>query len=312
MKNPKNFLTLFSHFLAMVFAISTFSPSQELINVTSPTPPAGYQVLLRFDESLPLNPLGVYINAIELMYKLAQEEWNDYIHEDLYMSVTTYNIWIIAASTPQHELQISLLVIGLQDSIIAMARLSGFFRLTVNLSLNGLVIGHLDFGRIETPPYNVTSTGYTKEVLLSINKIQSNGSLSNSGQIVDPYDSKFVVSYTFYGKAINSKEVFTAVLDGLAISAQYKSEEHCSLLEAVSVSGTSAISVSQIPSFPTRLHYSDVTKALLILTTGVIVTRRRFGEVEFEISYDGIQIAEGYILKLALSNNSVGGIAASR
>lgn len=312
MKSPKIFLILFFHFLAPVFATATHLSLEELVNVTSPTPPAGFQVQLRFNESIPLNPLGVYINAIELMYKLAQEEWNDRIHEHLYMSVTIYNIWIFAASTTQIRIQISLLVIALQDAIIAMARLSGFFGLTVNICLDGPIIGLLEIGNNESPPDSITTTSGTKDVLRLVNKNPSNGSLSNSGQVVDPLDSKFVISYTFYGKAINSKEVFTAVLDGLAISAQYNSQEDCSVLEAVSVSGTSALSVSQIPSFSTPLHYSDVTRALLILTTGVIVLRRRFGEVEFGISYDGIEIAEGYILKLALANNSTEGIAASR
>ena len=313
MKSPKIFLTLFSYFSAVVYTNSTLSPRQEMINVTAPIPPAGYQVLLRFNESIPLNPLGVYINAIELMYKLAQDSWNDPLNEDLFMSVSLYNIWIFAASIPQHGLPASLLVIGLQDAIITMARLSAFFRLSVDLGLNGLVIGHLEIGNKETPPPDsVTGTSYTKDILLSVNETQSNGSLSDSGRIIDPYDSKFVITYAFYGKAINSKEVFTAVLDGLATSAQYEPKEYCALLEAVSVSGTCVISVSQIPSFPARLYYLDVTRALLILTTGVIVTRRRFGEMEFGISYDGIQIAEGYLLKISLLNSSVEGIAASR
>ena len=246
------------------------------------------------------------------MYRLAQFDWDLFIHGDIPMSATTYNIWIIVGSVPSEQFKVSYAVIALHDSIIAMARLPAFFRLSALVSLDGQRIGHLEFGKKDSPSDSDTSISSAEDTLLIVNNNQSEGSWSNSGQIVDPYDSKFIVTYDFYGKAIDSKEIFTVALDGLAISAQFKASEDCPVLEASSMSGVAAISISKVLGVPTQLRYSDVTKSLLILVTGVIVPQRKFKEVEFSISYDGFKIAEGYMLKLALGENVTKGIAASK
>ena len=243
------------------------------------------------------------MNAIELMYRLAQVDWDAHIYKDLRMSVTFYNIWILIANSPSDRLQVSHIVIGLQDSIITMARLNGFYRLSALISLDGQMIGQLEFGNNQSPSDNVTSVSLQEDNSLLVNSNQSDGSSSNSGQIVDPNDPKFVITYEFYEKAIDSKEIFTVVLEGLAISAQFEPNEYCPVLEAHSLSGTVAISISQILGKPTLLRYSDLTRSLLILVTGVIVSQRKFKELDFSISYDEVQIAEGYLFKVTSANN---------
>lgn len=237
------------------------------------------------------------------MYRLAQDDWDAHIYENLRMSVSVYNIWILVAIALSDRLQVGHMVIALQDSIFAMARLNGFFRLSALISLDGQTIGHLEFGKNQSPSDNDTSVSFPADTLLLVNNDQSDGSSSNSGQIVDPNDSKFVITYEFYEKTIDSKEIFTVVLDGLATSAQFEPSEDCPVLEASSMSGTVAISISRILSEPTEMRYSDLTKALLILVTGVIVQQRMFKELDFSISYDGVQIAEGYLFKVALAKN---------
>lgn len=250
-----------------------------------------------------LNPLGVYINAIELMYRLAQYNWDAHIYEEIRMSVTFYNIWILAAGAPSDRLQVSHIVIALQDCIIAMARLTGFFRLSALISLDGEMIGHLEFGNNQSPSDNNTSVSLQEDSSLLVNNNRSDGSSINSGHIVDPNDHRFVITYDFYEKAIDSKEIFTVVLDGLATSAQFEPNEYCDVLEVHSMSGTVAISITKILGEPTLVRYYDLTRSLLIIVTGVIVRQRMFRELGFSISYNGLEIAEGYLFKVTLANN---------
>lgn len=250
--------------------------------------------------------LAVYINAIELMYRLAQEDWDALIHTNIQMSVTTYNIWIIATRAPAARLQIGHIVIALQDSVVAMARLTDFYRLTALITLDGVTAGYLDFGNNQSPmDGNNTSSGVPKDDLLLINNNtdQSGSSVSNSGQVIDPYDPKFVITYQFFDQSIDSKEIFTVVLDGLATCAQFKPSDEYPVLEAYSVSGTTAISISKVLGRPTRLHYSDMTRSLLLIVTKVIVMERKFKELEFNIGYDGVRIAEGFMFKVTSANN---------
>lgn len=241
------------------------------------------------------------------MYILAQQDWDAPVYRKIQMSVDTYNIWIVAAPTLADRLEVGHIVIALQDSVIAMARLQSFFRLSALISLDGEVIGHLDFGKNENPSNdNDTSVGFSEDNLLLINNNNNNrsdGSLSNPGQIVDPYDSKFVITYEFYDQSIDSKEIFTVILDCLAISSQFTPSEYCPVLEANSMSGTVAISVSNIPGEPAQLRYSDLTRSLLLIVTGVIVRQRKFKQLEFSISYDGVEIAEGFMFKVTMGSN---------
>ncbi len=223
------------------------------------------------------------------------------------MSVTTSNMYIDVTKTSSDMLQVGHVVIALQDSVISMARLSGFYRLTSLISLDGQAVGQLDFANNDEPP----NQGDLKDASLLLNNNLSDSSLSTTGEIVDPFDKKFVIKYDFFGKAIDSKEIFTAVLDGLAISAQTDRDKECLFLESNSVSGTVAISISKDQSKPIELRYSAVTKLLLILVSGVIIPRRQFKEVEFFLWYDGINVAEGYMFKTAMANNGTGGTSAT-
>ena len=236
------------------------------------------------------------------MYRLAQDDWDAHIYKDVHMSVTVYNVWIVVACAPSDKLQVSHVIIALQDSTFAMARLNCFFRLSSLISLRGEMIGHLDFGKNESPSDNYTNVSVPEDTLLLANNNQSDGSSSNSGQIVDPNDPKFVITYEFYEKSIVSKEIFTVVLDGLATAAQFEPSDDCSVLEAYSMSGTVAISISKNLGRPAQLLCSDVTRSLLIIVTGVIVRQHMFKELEFSVSYDGVKIAEGYLFKVTLAN----------
>lgn len=246
------------------------------------------------------------------MYLLAQEDWDSLLYKNFRMSVTTFNVWILATRAPSDKLQFGHVVIALQDCIVAMARLKVFSGLSALISSSGQMVGHVEFGNNESPSNNESSVSFAKDTLLLVSNNPLDGSLGNSGQIVDPYDSKLVITYESYGKGIDSKEIFTVFLDGLAISAQFKSSEYCPVLEASSMSGTVAISISRILGEPLTLRYSAVTKSLLMIVTRAIVPRRMFKELEFSISYDGINIAEGFMFKLALANNGTGEVAASK
>lgn len=250
------------------------------------------------------------------MYNLAQLPWDRTISFGMYLSLADYNIGITAVSLDPNQFSVSHVVIALQDTVTALSRLRAFFEVTCKVSLKGRLIGRLEIGHHEPVAGagggSGSGSGSNVAILNDSDVAGGDASLSTAGQIIDPDDEKLAITYQLYGRIITIQEIFTAVLDALAISAQFEESAECHLIEAVSVMGSCAISVAHSIGQPLEMRYSQATRTLLLLVNEVMVRQRRFGEMWFQVSYDGGVVGEGYVLKVNQVGNATGETASAR
>ena len=114
-----------------------------------------------------------------------------------------------------------------------------------------------------------------------------------SGTVVDPDDPHFTILYSYDGGRINSKDIFIAILEAIAITAEYDDNLPFLSLVTTSASRKCEITISKAPS-ESQLHYSYVTKVLQMLTWDVFVHLKFFGEMKMQLKLDGQEIAEGH------------------
>ena len=107
-----------------------------------------------------------------------------------------------------------------------------------------------------------------------------------SGRVIDLDDLNFSVVYTYSGARLNSKDVFLAVLDALAIAAQSDRLALFESLKVISPSGACTISTVAIRK------YSFVTRALLIMIREIMVYLKNIGELMLRLEWKMSAMAE--------------------
>ena len=266
---------------------------------SAPELPIGFEADIRYDTTKTLNPLGVYLSAIDFMYQFAQIGWHKELDGGLRVWAEGFDVEvnIRALRGPQNPLALQTvhIVFGLYETIVDVAAQSRFCDVVTTLWLHRRRLGYL---RIEKRMPEKLTSG-TDDTNLTVVKAfpQSNDGTYPSGQFIDPDDPEFSIHYTFSGARIDSKSIFLAILGGLAASAQYSPDRGFRSLHTISPSADCVIDIIEIDaSF--EVNYSFVTKALRMMITDIIVPLRKFEEVTFQLKWLASTIAEGSI-KLA-------------
>ena len=278
----------------------------ELINVslsvstlTAPEPPLGFEVDIRYGTREPLNPLGVYLSAIDCMYQFAQEGWYKGFTGGLIVWAEGYDVQVVVQALREPHDRLALetihIVFGLYETLVAVATQSRFCELVTTLLLHQRRLGYLHIQK-RTPQKLESGTDGTNLTVVKVFP-PSNDVTYPSGQFIDPDDPKFSIHYTFSGTRINSKGIFLAVLGALAASAQYSPDRSFVSLRATSPGGDCAINIHETDD-PFEMNYSFITKALRIMITDIIVPLRKFEEITFQLKWEAFTIGESYI-KLA-------------
>lgn len=283
-------------------------------NLTKPPTPPGFTSGVYLDTSKSLNPLAVLVVAIECMYNWVQDQWDSVTdggnaYEDI------YDVIIVADNSPQEttalQLKVSHIVLGLYEGLMDMLRANAYCELSVTLFLHQRPVGDLSM------KVNNLQLGFNESAMVNGDEyyaaLQGASSTNSSnilqGEYVDPTDPKLKISYTFHGRRISSKDIFTAALDGLANAAVFDAISHCKVLAGVTESTGCAIFVGAFQD--QIMTYAQATKALKWMSSVIPVKEKNFGEMNVALLYDGQQIAGGYILKRTTPSNSIGDDASS-
>ena len=251
------------------------------------------------------------------MYRLSQQGWSstvELVHSGLKavsLQSPNYNVIIYTNDiTPSTELTTGLVVRALYEMVVCMAKQQpGFYQARSFMTLQGRAIGGSSITRMVDIPspiskddeflYNTSRT----PILDQNGKRSGNASLAvgGSGEIPDPEDSRFKISYQYDGKNIASLDILSAVLDGLATVAQYNEDGPCPYITAVSFSGNTAIHIGPVPG--EALFGWHVSRTLYLLIFRLFLVQGIFREMNFSLFYYGTMTAKGYIMKM----RSVGG-----
>ena len=189
-------------------------------------------------------------------------------------------------------------ILALNEAVIRAMQDNLFFKTDVAISLDGNPIGRLRIAF--QPPFPVEDQG-------RLNGTRPGNSTSSlmddSGTIEDPDFPDHKIVWDYRGPRVNSKDLFLAVIDGMATAAQPSGQSRCRVLYGISplsFTGQAVISVraDNGPGVSSPLVYDDVKLALFLIWREVAVGLNKFGEVTFEIFYRGLKRGSGDITKL--------------
>ncbi len=261
--------------------------------LAAPAPPAGFETGIYFDTSKKFNPLAVYLCALDTMYKFAQTGWSKVLVGGITIWVERFNVQIdIESEGMAHgstKLETSHIVLGLYQTMVEVAARSHFCETLTTLTMHGRQIGRLI---IEKRTQRTVEGGGSDAINLTLVEAspQGNAVTYPSGHFIDPDDPDFSISYTYSGARINSKDIFLAVLDALATSAQFSPLTPFSSLSIISPSGDCAVNIVGIDGgFP--VNYSFVTKTLRIVVMEIMVKLGKFEEIELQLKYEDFMMA---------------------
>lgn len=269
-------------------------------NTTAPTPPSGFKAELKFNDSIQLTPVEVYMYAIKFMSLLSNLGWNDYIQTYLSMSYPRFGTVCGMGPLPKGaplKLQIKYAALGLYKAGVAISQ-NQFYQLYVKLLLEDEQIGWIEFApKKSESTQNTALTIYTASFEAKV----SNATLTaDSGFLVDPEDSKFRITYQWDGVKIKAQDIFTSFLDALVISAQYENNVIAAEIPAArGVSGDVVLSTWKIENY-FHLTWARLKIALFIIWEQLVIggqQRARFEGMSFWLEYAEVKIGGGRILR---------------
>ena len=232
----------------------------------------------------------MYICAIQCAYDFAQLGWNKAFTEGMTIWVHGFDVEIdIEAAGAVNHLSHGLILLGLYETMANIAAQSRFCQLSTSLLRYGRRIGLLSVEESKqlTLGGNVTDVANSSQLTAAS---QSIAVTSTSGSITDRDDRSFSVSYIYSDLPINSKDVFLAIIDGMVTAGQSSPGTPFQSLHAMSPSGNCLIRIIRVD----QVNYSYVTRALK-LVRDIMVMRKKFGEMTFELKVEVRTIASGSV-----------------
>lgn len=143
------------------------------------------------------------------------------------------------------------------------------------------------------------------------------------GFVVDPGDPSFVIRYIFSGNKIGAGDVFTALLNAFAITAQHDSNDLNAFVPAAPSAAGDVLGNVVISTWPLApkdnpdMSWGHLKRAFLLIWKKMIIDgpgtgRPRFEEFEFGLEYNGAKIGAGVLWKIDKANNSTIGTAVAK
>ncbi|KAI4276082.1 MAG: hypothetical protein L6R38_005744, partial [Xanthoria sp. 2 TBL-2021] len=223
------------------------STSRTNLRVKGPATPPGFKLRLLMSSSEPLNPNHLYLCAIEAMYHLAQEEWEDTVRTGHSAIVKGLQISYYDLLDRPIDMQYRHVILAVLVVVDTMDRKDEFFRAVVKLQQDKEVFGTVRIGRRSNGDVN----GNGNDAKMGIegggdgggknitdhapapapatarrddsnpnSTAPTNTRLTSPKTLIDPSDPSLTITYERFGATLDCKILFGAALDALATLAQ--------------------------------------------------------------------------------------------
>lgn len=279
------------------------SKATSISNLTAPIPPdpPGLRLRLDFKSDRPLNPLAVYVNAIHLMHELAKYPWDDVLHKSWVTCEEGYGL-VISLHTSLF-LQTRYIVSALYKSVLAMAEeRPGFFRLSSRLNFFDEGIGSMEFKKVGEPLHEMFTFG-------SNNNTTNITSTVLRDPVIDPEDEKFIINWDDTDASIPVQSILFAAFDALATVAQYPQDSSCGGIHGISATANAVLFLG--PYHDQSIPCGRITRALLLIVMHIVIGKKIFRVMDFDLRFDGTQIGQGYLMKMPPLVGGTNGTGAS-
>ncbi|KAL8877401.1 MAG: hypothetical protein Q9198_004578 [Flavoplaca austrocitrina] len=258
-----------------------------------------------FDQSQRLNPLEVYQTGIQLMYEIVQREWDENVRLMVAEQIEGYNVLMMFLNhqdpTAPDQLVVGHCVAALYRAVTVMTDGVIFCELRSRLSLFEKRIGALSIAPVDDDPDGIevgNMTTVIPKTNMTITDISAPGLGISSGTIRDPNNPRFSITYHFLGKNIIPREISMVVLEAMTAAAPFSKNAECKGIDVVSNGGGAAIVIESTHSDRARFTYGWATRSLKMLYQGIIVPRKRWGDVWLEMKYEDVKFGELRMLRI--------------
>ena len=258
----------------------------------------GFRVKLNYAPQLPMRAEDAYLTSIELIYGLAAPPggWDAIVptgESSVSRDVNGVRVgWqSLAKEGDRYRLQYKHVIVGVLETMNAFARKDRFCFTQTILFLHNIYAGDMAIGRRapDADGVNVTlgdigPTGNTTE----------SGIPPEEGEIVDPEDSEFVISYDRMQGSIPCKTLLNAALNGMANSAPFSNNDPCRDHGGFDSTGTVAYTfTARSPGTSSNRMSWVMVRTVLELLPKRLYEQRICGAVEFDLIYSGEKLGFG-------------------
>lgn len=258
----------------------------------------GFSAIVTYAWSRDIKPEDAYLCALLYMYDLASDDWDATIQsgiETYTKEIGGIKIAIGSDAGPgdQYQLQNKYLVLGLLKVMNSLESRKAFCNAKAKLFVYFRPVGVLAMGH----PIYVGVNG-TNAKLIDVDPIPTlvteSRNLTVPGEIVDPEDSNFVISYQMLEDPISCRALFNAALNAMANTAPIENDYPCTNFNGLSSSGKVTYSIGRSPPGTSRLLLTyGLVKTALKLLPAVLYLGESCGEVRFDLTYAGEDLGGG-------------------
>ena len=219
-------------------------------------------------------------------------------------------VWI-KVTKERREMRTFHVVFALFFTVITLVSRSPFFQYQTDMYQSTRLIGSLAIEKVpETTPLNI-SIGAIDYISTS-NAMTPDSTSYSSGLGTTIVLPDMNITYHYVGARINSRDLYTAVLSGLADAAKAGMANMCTELHAYSHSGDLVfwINGEEEPMHPFR--FKAAAHLLRAITLDMTLEQRRFAEINFTVKNGTEGIASGFVSRVPFQGNGTASVEAAR
>ena len=292
------FLILVYHILP---ALSNFTIPQ---NISAPPTPTGFTYdIVYYTPKQVINPVGVYICAIEALAEWSGPAWDSTLKRESRVVYSSphgigFGYWKNTVTSPP-PFKLSHLLLGLYHTVINMTEEKRFERLTIKYQFDNhfTAVGNLGI----PAPSLLNSSNY-----LGMASDNGNGTVStgaDSGTILNPKYPWLKIEWIFNGRRAQGSDVFTTIMDAIINTAVEPGPQERTYIYGVSSSGNMGMNVHSVSGAPRKLTNKTIQNVLWMIAWHVFYEEKKFEELDFNVYSDGKIMAEGFFMNLRHSGS---------
>lgn len=191
----------------------------------APAAPPGFTADVVFAKDKVLNPKGFFLQLIDMVYVFGViKPWHDFVDGSL--GFNENKVYLAVRPHAKKLLKISHVVLGINQIAMAAVQEQLFYQSFTKLSIHGtqasLPLGEIIIRQSRLSLQEDQDIEHATAWNLTANDFP------NSGTLLALEKAGIKIAYEFYGRKINSKDMFTAVMDGRLYILIRFSPSYCS------------------------------------------------------------------------------------
>lgn len=284
-----------------------------IANVTAlPPRPRTFTTQLRFSpDEKGVNAFELYQDVIKVLFALACEDWNALLDTHETTGVTTGSTVLGLHAVVPSQTRNSYIIYGIVEMLEAMPQ-HNWQSGSIALQFKNHLIAVIVMAGVDQPPRDLGLIAADGNATWSNTSITSQSATEavEAGEwktIVNPFLLPgHIIHWRYDGDTIPGQELFLTLVDGLTQAAQYHLGARLTSLEAFAPSGrTLFYMASDVDTHgASPFYWLQCTATIRALAQEGMVPSKKFAEISFELHFEHVTIATGYIVKRQIDTAS--------